>query len=38
MKGRSQLEDLDVAMRGNIKMGNKEKRWESVNWIHLVHM
>jgi hypothetical protein len=38
MYGRSQLEDLHVAKRDNIKMALKEMGWESVNWIHLVHM
>jgi hypothetical protein len=39
MNGRSQLEDLHVAKRDNIKMAIKKIGWESVNWIHLVlHM
>jgi hypothetical protein len=32
------LEVLHVAKRDNIKMAIKEIMWESINWIHLVHM
>jgi hypothetical protein len=36
LKGRSNLEDMELDGKGTIKMDLKEIGWENVDWIHAV--